>query len=280
MKHFTPFETLFDVTQGAAVSFPPPLDSLVGSFTLPASNHSPALIANFVTTLDGVVSLNAPGHMGGGDISGFNAQDRLLMGVLRSLADAVILGAGTLRAENLTGLAAEESCPEYADSFAQLRERLQKPRYPLNVFITAHGDIDPTAPVLHEGKIPVLFLTTQEGEQRLRKHSFPHTVSIAALKERGPLDPHEMISAVRLHQPGTLFLIEGGAHLLNDFLVARCLDELFLTLAPQIAGREDGDGRPGLVSGHHFAPDAPLWGTLVSLKRSESHLFLRYAFSR
>ena len=65
---------------------------------------------------------------------------------------------------------------------------------------------------------------------------------------------------------------------MGDFFAERCLDELFLTLAPQVAGRDSSSERPGLVAGKRFAPEHPVWGTLVGVKRGESHLFLRYAF--
>jgi riboflavin biosynthesis pyrimidine reductase len=65
---------------------------------------------------------------------------------------------------------------------------------------------------------------------------------------------------------------------MGDFFAERCLDELFLTLAPQIAGRDGSIERPGLITGKRFAPEHPLWGTLIGVKRGGSHLFLRYAF--
>jgi riboflavin biosynthesis pyrimidine reductase len=77
---------------------------------------------------------------------------------------------------------------------------------------------------------------------------------------------------------GKLILVEGGPRLLAEFYAERVLDEQFLTLAPQVAGRDDAAGRPGLVMGRAFAPRNPLWGTLVDLRRGGSHLFLRYAF--
>jgi hypothetical protein len=57
------------------------------------------------------------------------------------------------------------------------------------------------------------------------------------------------------------------------------VDELLLTLAPRIAGREGAVERPSLVAGRMFAPEHPLWGTLVGVKRGGSHLFLRYSFA-
>jgi riboflavin biosynthesis pyrimidine reductase len=75
-------------------------------------------------------------------------------------------------------------------------------------------------------------------------------------------------------------LVEAGPHLMSDFFAGRLLDELFLTLAPQVAGRDGTTDRPGLVNGKLFAPDHPVWGSLVGLKRGDDHLFLRYAFAR
>ena len=77
---------------------------------------------------------------------------------------------------------------------------------------------------------------------------------------------------------GKLILVEGGPRLLGDFYVQRLVDEQFLTLAPQVAGRDAGDGRLSLVMGRTFAPSDARWGTLIDVRRGTSHLFLRYAF--
>jgi hypothetical protein len=66
--------------------------------------------------------------------------------------------------------------------------------------------------------------------------------------------------------------------LLGAFYAEHALDEPFLTLAPQIAGRDVGDQRLSLVMGWTFAPRRPLWGTLMDVRRGSSHLFLRYSF--
>jgi hypothetical protein len=68
------------------------------------------------------------------------------------------------------------------------------------------------------------------------------------------------------------------AALVEERSAERFLDELFLTLAPQIAGRDRSVERPGLVAGKRFAAEHPLWGTLIGVKRGGSHLFLRYTF--
>src|SRR5205814_185811 len=76
-----------------------------------------------------------------------------------------------------------------------------------------------------------------------------------------------------------LILVEGGPRLFGQLFARRVVDEQFLTLAPQLAGRDDAGERPGLVMGRTFAPRDPRWGRLVDLRRGGHHLFLRYAYS-
>jgi riboflavin biosynthesis pyrimidine reductase len=87
-----------------------------------------------------------------------------------------------------------------------------------------------------------------------------------------------VLDAVGRVSPAKRILVEGGPRLLGDFYAEGLLDEQFLTLAPQIAGRDAGDGRLSLVMGKAFAPRDPLWGKLIDMRRGGSHLFLRYAF--
>ena len=63
---------------------------------LPARDDRPYVIANFVSTLDGVISYDLPGQRGGGPISGESEADHAIMGLLRASADAVIFGAKSL----------------------------------------------------------------------------------------------------------------------------------------------------------------------------------------
>ena len=93
-----PLETLYDAAEGCPLPLPPELATLYGRLTFPLIQGRPYVIANFVTTLDGIVSLGVPGQEGGAEISGFNQHDRMVMGLLRAVADAVVVGAGTPRA--------------------------------------------------------------------------------------------------------------------------------------------------------------------------------------
>src|SRR5215469_9846426 len=69
----------------------------------PAPEERPYFIANFVSTLDGVVSFNLPGQSEGAQISDSNEEDRFNMGLMRASADAVVVGSGTLQAAGPQG---------------------------------------------------------------------------------------------------------------------------------------------------------------------------------
>ncbi|HLG51580.1 MAG TPA: hypothetical protein VKY56_08085, partial [Chloroflexota bacterium] len=83
MISLPPLQCLFEERRGEPVPMPPALAALYGELCFPHHAPRPYVIANFVTTLDGVVSLGLPGQSGGGEISGNNPHDRLVMGILR-----------------------------------------------------------------------------------------------------------------------------------------------------------------------------------------------------
>jgi riboflavin biosynthesis pyrimidine reductase len=278
MNVLDPLEALYDAPQGADLPLPPALASLYGRLQFPIHPHRPYVIGNFVTTVDGVVALNDSDQSGGGEISGFNQQDRMVMGLLRTVADAVIVGAGTFRSARQHLWTPEHIYPALADEYQQLRFRLGKSGPPLNVIVTARGAIDMALPVFQSGEVPVLVVTTQEGAQRIREHALPRLVQVEAVQQAGAISARRILEVVSTVRQSDVILLEGGPQLIGDFFAERCLDELFLTLAPQLAGRDNSSERPGLVEGQHFAPEHPVWGTLMGIKRGESHLFLRYAF--
>lgn len=282
MNTITPLETLFEAQVGTVLPLPPELAVVYGQLRFPVSPNRPYVFANFVSSLDGVVSLEAPGRAGGGDISDNNTHDHMVMGILRAVADAVIVGAGTLRKSPRHVWTAGHIYPPFASLYQQLRHALGKSEPPLNVIVTREGNVNLNQPLFLSGEVPVLLITTMQGEQRLRQHTIPPSTAIVALEQSasGELSARAILEATQRARPADLILTEGGPQLLGTFLAERCLDELFLTLAPQVAGRDDTIARPGLVSGKLFAPEFPLWGSLVSIKRETSHLFLRYRFDR
>jgi len=260
---------------------------------MPLARTQPHLISNFVTTLDGVVSLNVKGHASGADISGWSAQDRMVMGLLRAVADVVIVGAGTLAVDRHHLWTAEGIFPGLADEYRRLRATLGKRGPPLHVIVSGSGRIDLGLRVFASGEVPALIVTTAAGAKQLRKQRAPDSVEIRAVRRStsatrrstsatrrgaGAIRARSILGEVRRVSSGKLILVEGGPRLLGDFYAEHLIDEQFLTLSPQIAGRDVGDQRLSLVMGQSFAPRNPLWGTLIDLRRGSSHLFLRYSF--
>jgi riboflavin biosynthesis pyrimidine reductase len=203
---------------------------------------------------------------------------------LRAIADVVIIGSGTLGVDRRHVWTAEAIFPAFANDYRRLRKALGKPAAPLNVIVSGSGGIDLSLPVFASGKVQTLIVTTAAGAKRLLKQTVPDSVEISAIRQSATrhganaFAASAILDAVSRVSRGKLILVEGGPHLLGDFYAERLLDEQFLTLAPQIAGRDTGDKRLSLVMGKAFAPRDPLWGKLIDLRRGSSHLYLRYSF--
>lgn len=279
---------LLDRGPGPAWPLPPALAAAYGGPlgfpAFPAGAGRPHVVANFVSTLDGVASFALPGQAGGGPISGNDPLDRLIMGLLRACADAIVVGAGTLRAARPDHTwTADYIFPPAAGEYAALRRALGRPPHATAVFVTGSGALDWRAAAFHHPGAPVVVLTTAEGAERLRARGEPPPgVAIAPAAERGPLAGDALIEAVAAATGARLVLTEGGPELLGALVAARRVDELFLTLAPQLAGRAGQLERPGLIAGQAFGPhDAP-WAELLSARvggRRGQHLYLRYALA-
>ena len=74
-------------------------------------------------------------------------------------------------------------------------------------------------------------------------------------------------------------MCEGGPTLFGGLIGAGLIDELFLTIAPQIAGRAAALPRLALVEGLGYEIGATPWAELRSVMRAGSHLFLRYGLT-
>jgi riboflavin biosynthesis pyrimidine reductase len=281
MTDLDPLQDLYDAATGDALPLPEALARVYGALRLPRCPERQYVVGNFVATLDGVVSLGIPGQAGGGEISGFDAHDRMVMGLLRAVASAVVIGAGTLRAASVAHLwTADYISPPLADAFLALRSALGLTKPPLNVVVTGSGEIDLDRRLFCSGEVASLLVTTDAGACRLHVRDLPPWVQVAVGAETAPIPARAVLAAVQRMRPGGIVLLEAGPRLMGQFFAERLLDELFLTVAPQIAGRDETATRPGFVAGQDFAPEHPIWGTLVGLKRGGSHLFTRYAFAR
>jgi riboflavin biosynthesis pyrimidine reductase len=276
---FAPLRTLVESRAGRALPLPPKLSSLYGTFRLAMPLAGFHVFSNFVSTLDGVVSLQVKGHSGGGDISGFSRQDRMVMGLLRAAADAVVVGSGTLAADPQHVWTPAAICPELADEYRRLDGAMAKSHPALNVIVSGQGTVDLRLPVFASGKVPAMIITTAYGAKQLLKRKIPDSVQIHAIRRRaGEIPAADVLQEVGRVIGGKRILVEGGPRLLALFYKERLVNEQFLSLAPQLSGREIGDARMGLVMGETFAPRDPRWGRLTDVRLGSRLLFLRYSF--
>ncbi len=273
--------TLYERAQKAAPVLGPELRRLYGGdlFFPPPTNGRPYVIGNFVETLDGVVSYRIPGRSGGEEISGGKAEDLFTMGLLRSMADAVLFGSGSLHAAHAHLRIPEFVYPQAKQLFAQLRANLGKPSLPLNVVLTASGDINLDEPTFHTNGLRAIIITTKEGAARLALNHADKLpgVAVRSTGESGATTPAAVLEILVREFGVRLLLHEGGPTVFGLFIVANMLDELFVTLAPQIAGRRAAAQRPSIAGDAIFLPETAPWFSLESVKQASDHLLLRYA---
>jgi riboflavin biosynthesis pyrimidine reductase len=121
----------------------------------------------------------------------------------------------------------------------------------------------------------VIIVTTENGAANLGRLGLPASVEVVSVGTGKQVDPAALIDVFR-DRALELVVCEGGPTMLAGMVDARIIDELFLTVAPQIAGRSDARPRLSLVEGIGFAIDDAPWARLESVMRADSHLFLRY----
>ena len=140
---------------------------------------------------------------------------------LRALADAVVVGASTVRHDD-----------------PRLTTRHVPGDNPVRVVIDAHGRLDPRRNVFCDGAAPTLVVTA-----RPAPGAPPGRAALVELPAAdGALDPAAILAALRARGLHTI-LVEGGGQTVSRFLQCGCLDRLHLMVAPMIIG----SGRPGLT---------------------------------
>ena len=225
---------------------------------LPGSNLSskrrPYVFINMASSLDGNTSIE-------GKASGIGtAVDRCVMRTLRSKADAVMIGAGTLRAERLSlGLDAGDADPS-----------------PLAVILSSTGDVPIERNLIRYSHQRVLILlddsVSDAASSRLSDHAEVVRVSAGA-SGGGGLD--SALEVLKNEYAVRRLLVEGGPTLNHALISAGLADELFITLAPTLLGKGDAD-TPSILGGPLNKPQNL---QLISAYLADNELFLRYTLS-
>lgn len=228
----------------------------------------PYVIINMVSSLDGrVASDGKASHIG-------SLTDRTVMRTLRSHADAVMVGAGTLRAEKL-----RLDVP--VDLSYKRKARGLNPQ-PLAVVVTASGDIPLEENLLGLSSENLLVLASSETPHpRVEALSRTACVEVVPNEEGAEnlrISPAGALKVLKKRHAVDLLLIEGGPALNHALVSSGLADELFLTLAPKLLGGEGTGVFLPILDG----PTLPTGQTrpgLISIHLSGDELFLRYALS-
>jgi riboflavin biosynthesis pyrimidine reductase len=214
----------------------------------------PCVRFNFVAAADGAAT--ASGRSAGLGNDG----DRLIFGILRELADVVLVGAGTVRAEGYQG--------ELVDAASQARRRSAGlAEHPALALISGSLDLDPAGGLFSASPVrPVIY--TAAGADPDRRRALEAVADVVDCGTR-TVDPAEVVRSLA-GRGLTRVLCEGGPAVLGSFAAAGAVDELCLSTSPLLVG---GDG-PRISGGP--GPERPVGLRLVSLLHAESALYARY----
>lgn len=186
----------------------------------PPPDGRPWMLSNFVAGIDGAITID-------GRVDGLSSsRDQIVFALLRSLADLVLVGAGTFRAEPYPPVRLPASLQ------AEREERGQAP-VPSLAVVSRSLQLDWDRPAFTAAGPRPIVITSAAADPGARTRAervadvvvageehVDLTVALAALRERG----HEVV------------LCEGGATLLAELLHLGVLDELCLTIAPLVGG--------------------------------------------
>ena len=221
-----------------------------GLLALYPRSPAPALRVNFIASADGAVSVDglSAGLQGPGDKEIFDS--------LRTVCDALVVAAGTVRAENYDAL-------RLTPAARASRRAHGLPGFPLMVVVSRSLELDPAQLVFADAPVrPIVVTTTRAPAERV--------AAVADVIAVGD-DEVDLPAAVRaLHARGaTQLLCEGGPHLLGSLIAADLVTELCLTVSPLLVG-----GGPGRIAAGAAA--GPRRMTLRHVLTRDDMLFLRY----
>jgi riboflavin biosynthesis pyrimidine reductase len=231
-----------------------PPDEWLAEIDVQPRADRPFVYLNMVTSVDGRATLDGRSHALGSDT------DTLLLTELRTLADAVLIGTGTLRAEGYGRLVG------HPERVARRRAAGREPT-PSAVLLSRTLDVPWDAPLFAAADQPVLVYTGSDAAP-------PAVAAPLDVIRLADPTPAAMLADLRARGVGTL-LCEGGPTLNRALLEAGAVDELFVTLSPLLVGQRDA---PRIVEGDDLPAPLPL--ELRWILHHAGELYLRYGARR
>ena len=206
------------------------ITDLVQLYTYPAALDAPWIRVNFITSLDGAVSVDGrSGALG-------RPSDATVYSILRDLADVVVVGAGTARAENYGGARTDSRRRMRLHHHGLGGSRDGAP--PPIAVVTASAALDPQCRLFTDTTRPPLILTTAAADGD-RKRILADTG--AEVVEAGESTVTAADLRRVLAERGLLrVLCEGGPALFGELIGANAVDELCLTVSPLLVGGTAG----------------------------------------
>ncbi|GAC1324311.1 MAG: pyrimidine reductase family protein [Thermoleophilaceae bacterium] len=209
---------------------------------------------SMVSTVDGQATIGGrSGPIGG-------PSDREMFHGLRTQGDAVMVGAGTARTERYGRIVRDRARRD-----RRTREGLAAD--PVAVIVSASMDLPPDLPLLADPSSQVVFLTAPDAPELPRSRAQVDYLRSADTGSGLVLAP--LLERLRAEHGVRSIVCEGGPRLNRSLLAEELVDELFVTVAPKLAG---GEG-PTIVAGPALADPPQL--EIVSLLECDGTLFLR-----
>lgn len=183
----------------------------------------PHVAINMVMTLDGKVSVGGKASPIGSDA------DRTVMRNIRCAVDAVLVGAGTVRAEEMNLSVPRE--------LQEKRNANGLPNQPLGVILAGASNLPLDRKVFsHTTQRVIVIAGATTPDRTLSEASRLGIPTIRTESPRAILpEPREVLSLLKAHFGVRNVLLEGGPSVNGAFLASGAVDELFLTLSPKIS---------------------------------------------
>jgi riboflavin biosynthesis pyrimidine reductase len=230
------------------------LTAEIPPFSRRAADDLPAIAINMVASVDGATTLD--GRVG--RLTG--PADQELLRRLREEADAVLVGAATVRAEGYSRLLREDA--------RERRERERGSAEPLLVVVSRDANLGPGSPALREAPAPLIFLTSEEAELIDAEREVLALRSPTSAPGE-PVTLRPLLARLRAEHGVERLVCEGGGTLNAALLAEGVVGELFVAISPMIA-REPGS--PPLVAGI----EEPIDLELLAQTSADNFVFVRY----